>query len=198
MRAGRTCCSRAGNWRIFCYWIFRCRGWTEWRWRASCARGATRRRSSLVTGFADYMQAGYDVEAVHYLLKPVKPEKLLEVLSRARERLESGARMAALRIEGEWVRLRVQDVLYAESRGHYAHIFLRDGRELRAKMRWAIWPGALGADFFLLPTLVFGEHALRGARDGGSPGSGWRPGNPAGAGIARGGGARVRRLQLSK
>ena len=93
----------------------------------------------FVTGFADYMQAGYDVEAVHYLLKPVKPEKLLEVLSRARERLESGARMAALRIEGEWVRLRVQDVLYAESRGHYAHIFLRDGGDLA---------DALGADFF--------------------------------------------------
>ena len=94
------------------------------------------------------MQAGYDVEAVHYLLKPVKPEKLLEVLSRARERLESGARMAALRIEGEWARLRVQDVLYAESRGHYAHIFLRDGRELRAKMALGDLADALGADFF--------------------------------------------------
>ena len=102
----------------------------------------------FVTGFADYMQAGYDVEAVHYLLKPVKPEQLLEVLSRARERLESGARMAALRIEGEWVRLRVQDVLYAESRGHYAHIFLRDGRELRAKMALGDLADALGADFF--------------------------------------------------
>ena len=56
--------------------------------------------------------------------------------------------MAALRIEGEWVRLRVQDVLYAESRGHYAHIFLRDGRELRAKMALGDLADALGADFF--------------------------------------------------
>ena len=111
------------------------------------ARG-NRAQIIFVTGFADSMQAGYDVEAVHYLLKPVKPEKLLEVLARARERLEAGARMATLRVEGEWARLRVQDVLYAEARGHYAHIFLIDGRELRVKMALGDLADALGAGFF--------------------------------------------------
>ena len=88
------------------------------------------------------------MEAVHYLLKPVKPEKLLEVLARARERLEAGARMATPRVEGEWARLRVQDVLYAEARGHYAHIFLIDGRELCVKMALGDLADALGAGFF--------------------------------------------------
>ena len=36
----------------------------------------------FITGFSEYMSDGYDVEALHYLLKPVKKEKLFEVLDR--------------------------------------------------------------------------------------------------------------------
>ena len=36
----------------------------------------------FITGFSEYMSDGYDVEALHYLLKPVKKEKLFEVLNR--------------------------------------------------------------------------------------------------------------------
>ena len=37
----------------------------------------------FITGIPDYMQEGYDVEALHYLLKPVKKEKLFDCLDRA-------------------------------------------------------------------------------------------------------------------
>lgn len=36
----------------------------------------------FITGFSEYMSDGYDVEALHYLLKPVKKEKLFAVLDR--------------------------------------------------------------------------------------------------------------------
>ncbi len=36
----------------------------------------------FITGFSEYMSEGYDVEALHYLLKPVSPEKLYEVLDK--------------------------------------------------------------------------------------------------------------------
>lgn len=33
----------------------------------------------FVTGFADYISEGYEVAALHYLMKPVKQEKLFAV-----------------------------------------------------------------------------------------------------------------------
>ena len=42
----------------------------------------------FITGYNDYISDGYDVEALHYILKPVYKEKLYEVLSRACERLK--------------------------------------------------------------------------------------------------------------
>lgn len=36
----------------------------------------------FVTGFSEYISEGYDVQALHYLLKPVNKEKLFEVLDR--------------------------------------------------------------------------------------------------------------------
>lgn len=36
----------------------------------------------FITGFSEYMGDGYDVEALHYLLKPVEKEKLFRVLDR--------------------------------------------------------------------------------------------------------------------
>lgn len=34
-------------------------------------------------GYADYIQDGYEVEALHYLMKPVSEQKLYQVLDRA-------------------------------------------------------------------------------------------------------------------
>ena len=41
----------------------------------------------FITGFPDFISEGYDVSALHYLIKPVKKGKLFEVLDRAAERL---------------------------------------------------------------------------------------------------------------
>ena len=41
----------------------------------------------FITGYMDYIGQGYDVEALHYLLKPVTGEKLRPVLDRAMKRL---------------------------------------------------------------------------------------------------------------
>ena len=37
----------------------------------------------FITGYSDYISDGYDVAALHYLMKPLKAEKLFEVLNRA-------------------------------------------------------------------------------------------------------------------
>ena len=40
----------------------------------------------FITGYTDYIAEGYDVAALHYLVKPVREEKLFEVLDRAAAR----------------------------------------------------------------------------------------------------------------
>lgn len=45
----------------------------------------------FVTGMDCYMSEGYEVEAVHYLLKPVKEEKVWECLSRIYHKLEQSS-----------------------------------------------------------------------------------------------------------
>ena len=43
----------------------------------------------FITGYMEYISEGYDVEALHYLIKPVTEEKLRTVLERAVQRLDS-------------------------------------------------------------------------------------------------------------
>ena len=43
----------------------------------------------FVTGYMEYIADGYDVEALHYLLKPVTEEKLGSVLARALARVKA-------------------------------------------------------------------------------------------------------------
>ena len=40
----------------------------------------------FITGYSDYIAEGYEVAALHYLMKPVKQEKLFAVLDRALEK----------------------------------------------------------------------------------------------------------------
>ena len=42
----------------------------------------------FITGYSDYISEGYEVAALHYLMKPVKEEKLCSVLDRAAEKLQ--------------------------------------------------------------------------------------------------------------
>ncbi len=72
----------------------------------------------FITGYPDFISEGYDVSALHYLMKPVKQEKLSEVLQRAISNME--AEPPCLVIEGkELLRIFFKDIIYAESDGHY-------------------------------------------------------------------------------
>lgn len=42
----------------------------------------------FITGYPEYMCRGYDLSALHYLLKPVSDEKLSEVLGRAMKNIK--------------------------------------------------------------------------------------------------------------
>ena len=59
----------------------------------------------FITGYSDYIAEGYEVAALHYLVKPLQPQKLYAVLDRAVERLAQEERCLDLSLPGETVRI---------------------------------------------------------------------------------------------
>ena len=76
----------------------------------------------FITGFADYISEGYEVAALHYLMKPVKQEKLWAVLDRAVAAIQKTQRVILLPVGGEMLRLPVFQVQYAEAFSHTVSI----------------------------------------------------------------------------
>ena len=76
----------------------------------------------FITGYSDYISEGYEVAALHYLMKPVKEEKLFSVLDRAVEKLSKNEKVLNLEISGEMARVPVYQIRYAEVFGNYVTI----------------------------------------------------------------------------
>lgn len=76
----------------------------------------------FITGYCDYIAEGYDVEALHYLVKPVNPGKLLTVLDRALEKRKQQERCLNLEILGEMVRLPFYDIRYVDVHQNYVTV----------------------------------------------------------------------------
>lgn len=79
----------------------------------------------FVTGYSDYISEGYEVAALHYLLKPVKAEKLCAVLDRAAEKLAKNEKVLHFEAAGEMLRVPVYQIRYAEVFGNYVTIHAR-------------------------------------------------------------------------
>ncbi len=72
----------------------------------------------FITGFSDYISEGYEVAALHYLMKPVKRDKLIAVLDRAVAALQKTERVILLPKGSEMLRLPVSNVQYVEAFSH--------------------------------------------------------------------------------
>ena len=86
----------------------------------------------FITGYSDYISEGYEVAALHYLMKPVKQEKLFSVLDRAVEKLAKNEKVLNFEMSGEMVRIPIYQIRYAEVFGNYVTIHADD--ELKIKM----------------------------------------------------------------
>ena len=79
----------------------------------------------FITGYSDYILEGYEVAALHYLMKPVKEEKLCSVLDRAAEKLSKNEKVLNFEIGGEMVRVPIYKIRYADVSGNYVTIHAR-------------------------------------------------------------------------
>lgn len=76
----------------------------------------------FITGYSDYISEGYEVEALHYLMKPVKEEKLCSVLDRAADKLSKNEKVLNFESAGEMVRVPIYQIRYADVYGNYVTI----------------------------------------------------------------------------
>jgi DNA-binding LytR/AlgR family response regulator len=102
----------------------------------------------FITGFSDYMSEGYDVAALHYLMKPVKEDKLFEVLDKAVVTIESEAeKILTVTINREDIFIPRRDIIYVESSLHYIIIYT-EKEQHKVKMPLAEIENKLGGGFF--------------------------------------------------
>ena len=79
----------------------------------------------FITGYSDYISEGYEVAALHYLMKPVKEEKLRSVLDRAVEKLTKNEQVLHFEAGGEMVRVPIYQIRYADVLGNYVTVHAR-------------------------------------------------------------------------
>ncbi|MCD8144888.1 MAG: LytTR family DNA-binding domain-containing protein [Oscillospiraceae bacterium] len=76
----------------------------------------------FLTGYSDYIAEGYEVEALHYLMKPVSRDKLFAVLDRALEKQKQNERCLNLDLSGEMVRIPFYEIRYLSVHQNYVTI----------------------------------------------------------------------------
>lgn len=77
----------------------------------------------FITGYMEYIAEGYDVDALHYLLKPVTAIKLHSVLEKALQRLRHKEKALCLSIQSSMVRIPLHEIHYMEVRKNYVTIY---------------------------------------------------------------------------
>ena len=100
----------------------------------------------FVTGYDRYIALGYEVSALHYLVKPVKEEKFFEVLTRAVSRLTRNEPFLTLELPGETVRVPLPEIRYLDVQQNYATVHA--GRDYTLKRSLSEFEAVLDRRFF--------------------------------------------------
>lgn len=101
----------------------------------------------FITSHFEFVGEGYEVDALHYLIKPISEDKLAQVLTKAAEKLSVEPPSVVISCEGETVKLYESDILYAESFLHYIVIHTKD-KEYKIKESISVFEDRLSDDFY--------------------------------------------------
>ncbi len=100
----------------------------------------------FITGYMDYIQQGYDVEALHYLIKPVTEEKLFPVLDRAAQKRAASGKALMLLLGAQSVRVPLYEISYLEVEKNY--VTVHGKKDYTVKMPLSAIEAELGGGFF--------------------------------------------------
>ena len=101
----------------------------------------------FITSHFEFVGEGYEVDALHYLIKPISVEKLTQVLTKAAEKLSVEPPSVVISCEGETVKLYESDILYVESFLHYIVIHTKDN-EYKIKENISVFENRVSDDFY--------------------------------------------------
>lgn len=86
----------------------------------------------FITGFSEFMSYGYDVRALHYLLKPVDKDKLFGVIDKYISTIPTNKTDVIIQADSEKIRVNAQDILYCEAFGKSTKINLKNQKPIFA------------------------------------------------------------------
>lgn len=89
----------------------------------------------FITGYCDHMAEGYEVSALHYLLKPVSAQTLGHVLGRAVEQLKHQRRFLLCSVDGMAQKVYFDEIWYIEVLSHTATIHGMQDYSVHMSMR---------------------------------------------------------------
>lgn len=102
----------------------------------------------FITGFYEYFSDGFDVSALHYLIKPADEAKLYPVLDRAVSNLNYRQRSVLLSTGDADIKVSLADILYAESENVYVIVHTVQGGTYRVRMALGKFAEQLDETFF--------------------------------------------------
>ena len=83
----------------------------------------------FLTGHVEYALEGYEVNALRYLTKPVREDKLREVLQFVMDKKNSQKQLI-IKEDGEEIIISIPDILYLEAQNQYVMIYTTSGSHL--------------------------------------------------------------------
>lgn len=101
----------------------------------------------FITGYYEYFSDGFDVSALHYLIKPANEQKLCGVLDKAVENLAYRQRSVLLATADGEIKVSLADVLYVEAENVYIVVHTVQG-DYRTRMALAKFSEQLDDTFF--------------------------------------------------
>ncbi len=78
----------------------------------------------FISGLSEYMSQGYDVQALHFLVKPVEEGRLWEVLDKALDTINKRESFLLVETEDQVWRIPVSRIVYGEAFSHTTALYL--------------------------------------------------------------------------
>ena len=95
----------------------------------------------FTTAYSDYAVESYDLNALDYLLKPIKKERFLQAIDKAKNhylvthKLETNEESFILvRSEYKLVKIHLEDILYIEGVADYVKFYVNERKPIMARM----------------------------------------------------------------
>ena len=87
----------------------------------------------FITAVSDFIDEGYEVSALHYLLKPVNENKLYATLDKAYKNITQDKKFLIVNSDNKDCRILFDDILYVEAIKHCVEIVTIDGKHYEVR-----------------------------------------------------------------